>query len=42
MVTVPALVTSIVLGTGSLAWGYLGVGLPQLARWIVVIGAIWW
>ena len=39
--TVLALVASIVLGTGSLAWGYVGVGLPQLARWIVIFGAVW-
>jgi hypothetical protein len=39
--TVWALLLSIVLGTGSLAWGYVGVGLPQLARWIVVFGAVW-
>jgi len=40
-VTVLALIVSIVLGTGSLAWGYVGVGLPQIARWIVIFGAVW-
>ena len=39
--TVLALIVSIVLGTGSLAWGYVGVGLPQIARWIVIFGAVW-
>jgi hypothetical protein len=39
--TVAALLISIVMGTGSLAWGYLGVGLPQLARWIAVFGVVW-
>ncbi len=31
----------IVLGIGSLAWGYQQVGLPEFARWIVVFGAVW-
>ena len=39
--TTLALITSVVLGTASLAWGYLGVGLPQMARWIVAFGGIW-
>ena len=39
--TVPALLVSIVLGTTSLSWGYAEVGLPELARWIAVFGAIW-
>jgi hypothetical protein len=37
----PALLASIFLGTLSLAWGYAEVGLPQLARWIAVFGAVW-
>jgi len=40
-VTVPALLLSIVLGAGSLAWGYIGVGLPIQARWILVFGVVW-
>jgi len=40
-VTVVALVTSIVLGTTSLAWGFDQVGLPQLSRWLVIFGAVW-
>ncbi len=39
--TLFALLFSIVLGIGSLAWGYVQVGLPQFARWIVVFGAVW-
>ena len=37
----PALLASIILGAFSLAWGYAEVGLPQLARWIAIFGAIW-
>jgi hypothetical protein len=40
-VTLFGLLLSIVIGTGSLAWGYLQVGLPQFARWIVLFGAVW-
>jgi hypothetical protein len=36
-----ALLVSVVMGTASLAWGYAQVGLPQLARWIVLFGAVW-
>ena len=39
--TVLALLTTIVMGTCSLAWGYFGVGLPQQARWVLVFGAVW-
>ncbi len=39
--TLFGLLVSIVLGIGSLAWGYLQVGLPQFARWILFFGAIW-
>ncbi len=39
--TLFGLLFSIVLGTGSLAWGYLQVGLPQFARWIMWFGALW-
>ena len=39
--TLVGLLLGIVLGIGSLTWGYLQVGLPQLARWIVVFGALW-
>lgn len=39
--TILALLCSIALGTASLVWGYMGVGLPHLARWIAVIGALW-
>jgi hypothetical protein len=41
MMTILALIFSIALGIGSLAWGYLQVGLPQFARWIMLFGALW-
>jgi hypothetical protein len=39
--TLFGLLFGIVLGTGTLAWGYMQVGLPQFARWILLFGAIW-
>ena len=39
--TVAALVVSIVLGGASLAWGFFGMGLPDIARWIAALGATW-
>ncbi len=39
--TLFGLLLSIVIGIGSLAWGYLQVGLPQFARWILLFGAVW-
>src|SRR5512143_806376 len=39
--TLFGLLFSIVLGAGSLAWGYWQVGLPQFARWILFFGAVW-
>ena len=39
--TLFALLFSIVMGAGSLAWGYAQVGLPQFARWIALFGALW-
>jgi len=41
MITLIALLLSIVLAAGSLAWGYLLVGLPDIARWIIFFGAVW-
>jgi hypothetical protein len=41
MIGLFALLLSIVLGIGSLAWGYLQVGLPVFARWIAAFGALW-
>ena len=35
------LMISIVLSTGSLAWGYAGIGLIPLARWLIFCGVIW-
>jgi hypothetical protein len=40
-VTLLGLIFSVVMGVGSLAWGYLQVGLPQFARWILIFGAAW-
>jgi hypothetical protein len=40
-VTLAALVTSIILGGGSLAWGFVGMGLVSLARWILAFAAGW-
>lgn len=39
--TVVALVLSIGIGAAALAWGYVQVGLSQLARWIVLFEAVW-
>lgn len=39
--TLIALLFSITLGIGSLAWGYTQVGLPQFANWILVFGVCW-
>jgi len=39
--TLLALLSSIALGTASLVWGYAGVGLPTLARWIGFLGVAW-
>jgi hypothetical protein len=40
-VTLFALLFSIALGIGSLAWGYTLVGLPQFAQWILIFGVVW-
>ena len=39
--TLFALLFSITLGIGSLAWGYSLVGLTQFANWIIIFGAAW-
>ncbi len=39
--TLVALVLSIIIGAAALAWGYVQVGLGQLARWIVLFEVIW-
>ena len=39
--TLIALLISIALGIGSLAWGYSQVGLPQFANWILIFGGTW-
>lgn len=39
--TLFALLFGIVIGIGSLAWGYAQVSLPQFARWIILFGALW-
>jgi hypothetical protein len=40
-VTLAALLSSILLGGSSLAWGFVSIGLDSLARWIVVFAAAW-
>ncbi len=39
--TIAVLILSILVGIGSLAWGYYQVGLLAFARWIAVFGAVW-
>ncbi len=39
--TLFGLLFGIALGIGSLAWGYMQVGLADFARWILLFGAIW-
>ena len=39
--TLIALTLSIIISTGSLAWGYAGVGLENAARWMIIFGALW-
>lgn len=36
-----ALVSSIIISTGSLAWGYASTGLETVPRWMIVFGALW-
>jgi hypothetical protein len=40
-VTFFALLFSIVVGDGSLAWGYAQAGFPQFSRWIILFGVVW-
>ena len=39
--TLVAFILSVILGTGSLAYGYSQMGLTNLARWFVVLGILW-
>jgi hypothetical protein len=39
--TVPALILAILLGTGSLGFGYAEAGFSSFARWIVIFGLAW-
>ena len=39
--TVIALVSSIMISIGSLAWGYAGAGFDIFARWVLIFGAVW-
>lgn len=41
IVTRIALVSSILISIGSLAWGYSEIGLDALTRWIIIFGALW-
>ncbi|MEK6753824.1 MAG: hypothetical protein AABZ00_16320 [Chloroflexota bacterium] len=36
-----ALVFSIIISTGSLAWGYGSMGLETVPRWMIAFGALW-
>ena len=39
--TIIAMVLSILIGTGSLAYGYSQAGLADPARWFVLLGIVW-
>jgi len=39
--TIVAFVLSVVLGTGSLAFGYSWAGMPYATRWCVLFGIMW-
>lgn len=39
--TVIALVTGIIISTGSLAWGFAESGFVVFARWMLIFGAVW-
>jgi len=39
--TLVAFVLSVILGTGSLAYGYFQAGMPDPARWCVLLGVVW-
>ena len=39
--TLVAMILSISLGTGSLAYGYSQAGMPDPARWCVLLGIVW-
>ena len=36
-----ALISSILIGIGSLAWGYSQIGLDAVTWWIIILGAAW-
>lgn len=39
--TIVALVVGIILGTGSLSWGFAEVGWIAAVRWTILIGLVW-
>ena len=39
--TLVAMILSIIMGTGSLAYGYSQAGMPDPARWWVLLGSVW-
>jgi hypothetical protein len=41
IVSLVALVLSIIISTGSLAWGYASVGLDSVVRWMIAFGVLW-
>ncbi len=41
IVTRIALFFSVLIGVGSLAWGYSEIGLDAVTRWILILGVLW-
>jgi hypothetical protein len=39
--TIVAMILSIILGSGSLAYGYFQAGMPDPARWSILLGVVW-
>jgi hypothetical protein len=39
--TIVVMILSIIMGTGSLAYGYFQAGMPDPARWSVLVGIVW-
>jgi len=40
-VTLIALLSSIIISIGSLAWGFVQYGLPSFSTWIIILGVGW-
>lgn len=39
--TLAAMILSIIIGTGSLTYGYFQAGMPDPARWCALLGIVW-